>query len=193
MRKLFVFFLAFPSFLLYGQSNDAALNARLASYMDANKQLDFKLLMNFIHPKLFKVASRETLIKTFEQAYNNDQMKIKMDSLAIDAVGPSFTYGTSAYRKVDYSMTMDLAFTDKEKLIDSAFVDLMEVNLAKAFHGTAAYEAERQSFHLRGTQFMMAIKDKAQPWMFIGHRPDKKLNEFLFPQAVIQKFDLLKE
>lgn len=193
MRCLLLLFLSVSLSVSFGQSNDAALNKRLAAYLEANRKLDFESLMNFIHPKLFKVASKEAMVEGLRQSFNNDKMQIQLDSMEITQVGPVFAYGTTAYRKVDYFMVMDVQFTEKEKLGDSTFVKLMEKNFARVFRGSAAYNAGTETFHVRGNQFMLAIKDAGQPWMFIGHKADKALNEFLFPKAVISKFNLLKE
>lgn len=193
MRSVLLLLLLFTASLSFAQSNDAALNQRLAEYAAANQRLDFEAVMDYIYPKLFKMASREAVIESFEKAFNNEEIQIKLDSMAITKVGPVFAHGLTAYRKVDYTMTMGVTFTDKEKLSDTAFVKLVETSFAKVFRGTAVYNKATESFHVRGQQFMLAIKDKGQPWTFIGHKPDKALNEFLFPQAFINKFALLKE
>lgn len=175
------------------QSNDAALNQRLSDYLAANNRLDYETIMSYIHPKLFQVATKESMIAALKQAFNNDQIAMHLDSMQVESVSPVFSHNTSAYRKVGYVMTMDMTFKDSSRLKDPNFVATMKTSLAKTFKGTAAYEPVTKTFHLRGRQFMIAVKDKGQPWMFIGHKADRSLNEFLFPQAVIAKFRLLQE
>jgi len=194
MRKNFLLICFLFGVLFSGaQSNDPALNKRLSEYISANEDLNLEKIMDFIHPKLFEIAPRELMIKALKEVFESDEFKASMDSLEIISVDDEFKYEGISYRKVQYSMVMDFRFVDAEKTSDSVFVNLLKTSFSNAFNDAiVSFDKEKNSFHIKGYEFLIAIKDKENAlWMFIGHEKNKMLMEYIFPKAVIEKFNLL--
>src|SRR3982074_2051779 len=87
---------------------DRGLQKRLDEYMKLNKELNFKKLIDYIHPSLFKIAPKKDIIQAFEQTFNNDKVEIRFDSLNVVSVEPPFKYHEVIYQKVNYYTSMEL-------------------------------------------------------------------------------------
>ena len=101
MRKSFllIFFLIAVLFSS-AQSNDPALNKRLLEYLAANKELNFEKIMEYIHPKLFEIVPKEMMIQAMKQTFENDQLKVSLDSMDIISVGIPLIMNRSAIEKL---------------------------------------------------------------------------------------------
>src|SRR5687767_3206460 len=111
MKK--IFFLLFSSVLVLStwaqvKSGDAALDKRLAEYMKYNDELNFDKIMDYMHPKLFKIAPKDAIVASMKAAFESADMKLTMDDLGVTSVGASFKSAGSEYRKVEYKMTMTI-------------------------------------------------------------------------------------
>ena len=91
---------------------DRELQKRLDEYMMLNKELNFKKLIDYIHPSLFKIAPKKDIIQAFEQTFNNDKVEIRFDSLKVTSIEPSFKYHEIIYQKVNYYTSMELKVRD---------------------------------------------------------------------------------
>ena len=180
------------SFSTFAQE-DTILSSRLEKYMLLTKQLDFEKLMDYIHPDLFKIAPKEKVIETFQNAFNNEMIEIIIDSTSVSDISPSFIYHEVVYKKIDYYMSMQLKFKDTSVWEDDEFVKSMSEQLKKGFENmNINYIKEKNYFRIDGINIMFAIKDKRQSvWMFLGY--DKRqatIVEILFPGEVLTHFNL---
>ena len=196
MKPARVFLVALFFLLLAGpatsQSEDNALNQRLDQYMHLSKTLEYEKLMEFIYPKLFDIAPKSAIIETMRQTFESNEMRLGFDSMAVLTVGASFVHKGTEYRKVDYSMVLRLQLTDTSNLKDTTFINIMNMSLSGSFAGASVrFDRPTGSWVISGTDFMIAIKEKDQPWMFIGNEKNKLMVETLFPPEVIKKFSLL--
>src|SRR5688572_20376705 len=111
MKKYFFILCAlFINFLAVAQ--DSKLKTRLDEYMRLNRELNFERLMDYVHPKLFTLAPREQLISYFKNIYDNEEMKIRIDSATISAISPVYKLTPGFYHKVDYKMRLTLILND---------------------------------------------------------------------------------
>ena len=76
----------------FAQSDDAALNKRLAIYLHHTKALDAKELMEYIHPSLFALISKEQFIEVFENTFENKDMVMRIDTITIQRVSKIFAH-----------------------------------------------------------------------------------------------------
>jgi hypothetical protein len=196
MKKLF-FFLTFflASFITIAQtSDDPKLNDRLSTYMRLNRELKFEALMDYIHPSLFKIATRKQMVDAFKSVFNNSQMKMQIDSTHVTAISKSFRHKTALFKKVDYYMELTLQFNDTAVYKKEGFIDAMTAALNKGFPlSNVAFNANRQAFEIKGLSKMLAIKDTdAAKWFFLGIDADKAaMMRQLLPKEVISHFKLL--
>ena len=122
------FLVVFPGF----SQPYTALNKRLEIYMRLSKELNFEELMEYVHPSLFTLASKEQLIDVFKKIYDNDEMKISIDNLESRSISDPYALHSVQYRKVDYYMVMHMKFKEEGKTSDSSFVDRMTTTLQTA-------------------------------------------------------------
>ena len=173
--------------------SDLDLQKRLDEYMIFNKQLNFEKLMDYIHPSLFKIVPRDKFIEIFEESFDNDKMKITIDSMIISAIGPSFKHGETLYKKIDFYMSMDLKLKDTTSKDDEDFVLTMITALKDGFPDhSVRYDKDTDKFIIKGSDIMFAIKDKPQAkWMFLGYQKNPEMINALYPKDVIAHFKLL--
>ena len=175
------------------QNSDPQLNERLQAYMKLSKDLDFEGLMNYLHPKLFTIAPKEAMAETLKKAYDNDQMHISIDSMAILNIGEDFTVGAARYKKIDYELSLQLRFKDTAITEKREFVNGLLKNLEGSFPGKkVGYAAAQKAFWVKGPDLLFAIKDSPETsWMFLGYNKNPQLIQALFPPEVIAHFKLL--
>src|SRR5206468_8254466 len=96
-------FLALVCFIFLSTSAqktaDPVFKKRLNEYIALTKQLNFEKLMDYVHPKLFKIVPRDQMLQMFQSAFENEMMSISIDSLSILQTSPAYSYQGSLYRK----------------------------------------------------------------------------------------------
>ncbi len=182
------FLVAFAGF----SQPDTALNNRLQEYMRLSKDLNFEELMDYIHPSLFKLAPKEQLTEVFKKVYDNDDMKITIDSQENRFISDLYTLNGVQYRTVDYYMVMLMKFKDESKTLDSSFVNSMTSSLQIALPKKKVnFDALNNQFIIKGTDVLMAIKDSQKSnWLFLGYDTSNEMIKQLFPQELIEHFKL---
>jgi hypothetical protein len=173
--------------------NDQELQKRLDEYMMFNKQLNFQKLMDYIHPGLFKVVPKDKFVELFEESFDNDKMKITIDSMKISEIGPAFKHGEALYKKIDYYVSMDLKLKDTTSKDDEDLIANMITALQEGFPDhSVIYDKDRDKFIIKGSDIMFAIKDRPQAkWMFLGYQKNPEMINALYPKDVIAHFKLL--
>jgi len=196
MRKyIFSLLIAFSSVAAVAQNNsDPQLSKRLDDYMRLTKELKFEQLMEYTHPKIFSIATKEQLVEVFKQSFDNEQISIGFDSTAITGISESFKFENALYKKIDYSMALVVRFKDTSSLSDENFITIMKTSFENAFSDAVVnYNKAQKKFEIKGSSIMIAIKDNAStPWMFLGYdRKNGDLLKMLYPKEVIEHFKLL--
>lgn len=195
MRKCFFFLLVvFTALSASAQQNniDAKLTQRLNTYMQLNRNLDFEPMMDYIYPALFKVAPRDAILQSFKDAFNNDAVKIKFDSIAVRTIGADFKSKGGTFKKIDYYMSMRMSFTDTSFLSNADARKMMLESMQTTFPGKeVSFNEKDKALLIIGNEIMFAVKENATTeWMFIGYEKNPELIQALFPQDVIAHFKL---
>jgi len=172
---------------------DADFKKRLDIFMKLNRDMDFDKMMDYIHPALFKIAPRDAIVEAFKNSFDNQLIKMSIDSINILQVSTDFKLGDTVYRKVDYGMIASLKFKDTSATNDTAFVNQTIENLRKGFpEGQIIYNQAKDQFEIKTNTLLIAIKDGPSiPWMFLGYQKNEELLKQIFPDAVIAHFKLL--
>lgn len=181
------------SFFLHAQASadSLLLVKRLSAYLQYSKDLDFDKTMDYIHPSLFKIATREQLVEAMKDSYDADEIKIGFDTMYVSAVSPSFLHDNAAYRRVDYYTVMTMQFVDKTSTDDTAFVNLMMTGLKEEFpEQKVTFDKQKRNFVVKGYDLLVAIKEKDGEWMFLGVEKENPMMMDLFPAKVIDHFKL---
>ena len=193
MKKLaFILLFITTAFISTAQTTDTQLTQRLNHYMQLNKTLDFEQLMNYMHPVLFSVAPKEAMQQAMAQAFNNDEMKISIDSLQVLTVGDDFKQGQAVYKKVDYYMGMSMVFKDN-MLEDESFREMIIAGMKEAMgNKQVSYDEKKKALMITGNEVMFAIKDNPKnEWLFLGYDKNPELIKAIFPKSVIAHYKLL--
>lgn len=169
------------------------LEQRLADFMKANDKMDFEKVMDYTYPKLFTLAPRTQLVKAMKDAFNNEEVKVELDSLRIDTVFAVFKIGDGSYAKVRYTMNMLMDFSVAKDSSDSD--DKKSDYILQSI--TAKYGAENVSadektgiIKIRNTSDMVAIKDEyAKEWSFVNLNKEEPMINKLFSKEVLDKLD----
>jgi hypothetical protein len=190
MKKYFFVLCAlFVNFLVVAQ--DSKLKIRLDEYMRLNRELNFERLMDYVHPKLFTLAPREQLISYFKNIYDNEEMKIRIDSASISAISPVYKLTPGFYHKVDYKMRLTLILNDTAVTNQESFRNLIIANLENSFSGKVTYNSEKSSFDIAMSSILVAIKDDEKTdWLFLGYDGKQPLIKTLIPAQVLTHFKL---
>ena len=172
--------------------NDSSLKRRLDEYMVLNKKMDFDRLMDYIHPNLFKIASKEQMTEIFKSAFDNEAMKISMDSLSVIAISPSFSNKGSLYNKVDYYISLSMKFKDSSILKDDESVASNIEQMKSAMDAdNIKYVKKDNRLQIDSRKILIAIKDNGKEWMFLGYEARQSaLMESIVPAEVLKNFKL---
>ncbi len=175
------------------KNNEEQLIQRLNTYMQLNRELKFDALMDFIHPALFKLASRAEILEVFKSAFDNAQMQMRLDSTSINTVSKTFIHGGGQYKKVDYYMEMSMKFKDTTLYKSDEFMNAMNTGLAGGFpDATIAFNTTTRAFDIKGKSKLVAIKEVEGPWLFLGiDQSNAGYLDKLLPKEVITHFKLL--
>lgn len=167
---------------------DARLRLRLNNFMIANNTLNFDSVLAYTYPKLFTLVPRDEMMETLQNSFDNDQVKMGLDSLTIDSIYPIFKVQEGNYAKIKYSMKMIMHFKQKES--DST-LQQNEVLLAAM---QSQFGKEKTSLNKNGdivihlTSLMLGAKDKyAKDWCFINLKDGDPLVSQLFSKEIIDK------
>lgn len=190
-RSLLVFLVSLVSISSIAQT-DSSLQRRLGEYLALSKQLNFEKLMDYIHPNLFTIASKEQMVKVFKSAFNNEQMNISLDSLSATDVSSGFNYKGSLYKKVDYFISMSLRFKDSTVLKDEATRPMMLTQMKEGMNAEKVdYISADNRLEIASHKILIAIKDNGKEWMFLGYEEKQAaLMQQLIPAEVLKNFKL---
>ncbi|RYZ22634.1 MAG: hypothetical protein EOO16_08235 [Chitinophagaceae bacterium] len=195
MRLLYTLLLCLSVQFAWAQprSGDASLDSRLARYMALTGEKDFKGLLEYIHPGLFKIAPREAIQKSFEEVFADPSMEIGFDSMAVRRFGAPFTTQGVEYRKVDYRMVLHLRFKDESVAKDPAFEKELVPALKAAFESDeVVFNKKTGTVVLKKNDVLYAIRDTpSSDWTFIGYKKQKQLVEAIFLPEAITHYKLL--
>lgn len=200
MKKLF-FILSVLIFCACGSSKKkadstgegATLEQRLADFMKANDKMDFEKVMDYTYPKLFTLAPRAQLVKAMKDAFNNEEVKVELDSLRIDTVFSVFKIGDGSYAKVRYTMNMLMDFgvaKDSSGSDDKKSDYILQSITAKYGAENVSADEKTGVITIRNTSDMVAVKDEyAKEWSFVNLNKEDPMINKLFSKEVLDKLD----
>lgn len=166
-----------------------SLEKRLAEYMQLTEDMDLEKLMDYIYPRLFKIAPKEQMIEAMREGFNNEELKMSLDSLKVDKIYPIFTSGKGQYAKVTYTMVMIMDFLDKEGIEDQMEL-IMESMGEKYGRDNIRIDDKTGNLRVKQTSHLVAAKDEyAKDWSFVSLRDDDPMINQLLDKQVLDKLD----
>ncbi len=193
-KSLLLLSLLFATAVCFAQpKGDGQLNQRLETYMQLSRELKFDALMDYIHPALFKLASKAEILEIFKSAFDNVQMQMRFDSTSVTTISETFTHAGGQYKKVDYYMEMSMKFKDTTLYKSEEFMNAMNTGLTGGFPGaTITFNKTTKAFNIKGANKLIAIKEVDGAWLFLGiDQSNAGYLDKLLPKEVITHFKLL--
>lgn len=182
--------LAFLTATLFSFSQDAALTARLNSFIKANDAMDLDKILDFTYPKVFTIAPREKLKEALEEGFNSDDVKVKMDSMQIQKVFPVFTLGAGTFAKIKYSFVMYMTFKESEDEENKQEQNEFMLTMLGETYGqhNVSFDPVLNAIIIKVNSEMAAIKDEyTKEWCFMDMVNNKAMNEVLLDKTILDK------
>lgn len=155
--------------------------------MEASKNMDFDKIMDYTYPKLFTIAPRAAMKEQLEKTFNNESIKVELDSLKATKIHPEFTVEENKYAKINYSMLMRMHIKSAES--GTSQMDFIVASLKEKYGEDKVSVNESGVIKINMTSNMVAIKEKsAKEWTFINlNAEDKQLMDKLLSKEVQDK------
>jgi hypothetical protein len=194
MKRLSFLFLAFAFFIsaIGQQKTDKELEARLKDYIAQTRNMNFDKLMDFVHPNLFKIIPKDQLKEIMRSGFENEALKIAIDSFSVLQMSPGYTHENSIYRRIDYFISLNLKLTDTSILKDSSQRNGLIEQMKGGFPGADISYVEHGNYlNIDTRKIMFGIKDPNAKWMFLGYEDkQREMLEKLIPKPVLTYFKL---
>jgi hypothetical protein len=188
-------FLAFVFFLFgicgYSQQDTTLVN-RINQMLKFTQLKDLEKIMDYTYPKLFEFASKELMLATLKESFENDEFNVELDSISIVMIHPVFVVNDTSYVKVKHSMLMRMKFKEPLDTADMESKNFM-VTLMGVKYGeqNVRFDAVANSLNILMKPDMIGIKDKTTNiWTFANLVDDNPaILEMLFSKAVRDKLN----
>lgn len=189
----FVILLLFCSSLLSKQDsfrNEIENTAK--EYFKLLNKSDYENSMNYIHPMLFDVISREIFLMSLEQMKQDTIVNISFDEFKIHSIATPITISNVKYSVVQYSYKLKMVMTTQDLNSEGMLIDITRSALAGQFGDeNVDYDKSQSVFNINLLKTMFAISSPTYAgWKFIEY--DSDLRPYLtdiIPQEIWSAFD----
>ncbi len=172
-----------------------SMEQRLSEFMKATENMELEKSLDYTYPKLFTIAPREQVLQAMRDGFDNEEVKVKLDSVKVEKVFPFFEEGNGSYAKILYSMVMTMTFAT-----DSAHANSPEKNEQMRSVMAAQYGEENVSMdpatgilRIRQASPMVAAKDEhSNDWTFVNLKEGDPLMNKLFSKEILDKLATYK-
>ncbi len=191
MKKIIFGLVVLFHFSSFSQ-NSETLKSDVKKMYEASYNLAFEEVMNYTHPKVFEMASREDVLAALENAFDNETMRIRLVH-----TNPNFTYSDiktiegKSLCLINYTNAMRMTFEnklsgDEVETMKKSFTDSGE-------YKTVTYEKDRNSFFLEGNSIIIAVSDESTQgkWKFVNYsKTQAQLAEMLLGTSILKELGL---
>jgi hypothetical protein len=165
---------------------DEALEKRLKEFLAFNETMQIDKVLDYTYPKLFTIAPKAQMLEAMQNAFDNEEMKITMDTLKVQIIYPVFTLGSGSYAKIDYSLIMTMHFKDTTTNT-AELVDAMKSQF------TDAVAKPNGVLVIKQLTAMVAIKDDiSKEWTFVNLKENDSLTGRLLSKELLAKLATYK-
>ncbi|MEZ5055795.1 MAG: hypothetical protein R2879_02055 [Saprospiraceae bacterium] len=162
-----------------------AIKSTLNSYLNYTKTKNYEKLLDYIHPKLYDIVSKEVLLQEFKKMDSDENMKISFGNATIKDVSDLVRVGKRYFSLVFYQFEMTMAFKDK------SMAEVMESNFKNVFgEKNVTLNKEKGSLDIITHKSLFAIEDpELDGWKVIENNPEQRfILESIMPKSVIEHF-----
>ena len=177
--------------------DSSSMEQRVAAFMKLNEEMKFEEIMEYIYPKVFTIEPKEELLKAMKEGFDSDEVKIDIDSMKVDKIHPVFEMDNASYAKIDFSMQMQMDFTNSQDSAASADTEQSEFmrKTMAAQYGEENVSVDEATGNLiiRVSSIMVAVKEKSdKDWYFVNLKADDPMMTKIFSKEVIDKIGTYK-
>jgi hypothetical protein len=174
----------------FAQTTDAGLTNNLNSYLKFTKMFAVDSILNMVYPRLFEVAPKAQVREAFIQAFNDEEIKITFDSVAITKTYPVEKFSKGMFSQFTFSNKMLMRFTEKQ---DSATLSFVKGMYEEKFGGDNVTVKGDDTFEIITTETALAIKDNYSKgkWTFLTLKAEqKKIVQKIVPLEIRQHYNI---
>ncbi len=158
----------------FSQTNREDIKKEAQAYYDFMTAMNLDGVLDYMHPKMFDMASREQMKAGMEQMFNSPQMKIEFILNDVTSVSDAIEETGITYAVVYYDSKMRMTFlTEKDKPVEEqkSYLDMMESTMVAQFGSeNVTADAETMSLVIDNNSTMFAIKDpQYDGWKFLAN------------------------
>lgn len=174
-------------------ASEAALDKRLSEFMKANDDMNLEKVIDYTYPKLFEIVPRKDLLKAMEDGFDNEEVKVQLDSLKVDSLYPIFNIGKDSYAKVQYSMLMLMNYNPGDSTNNEENDRILQSLAAAYGEEKVSLDAATGTIRIHVSSPMVAIVDKyAKEWSFVNLKENDPMTDKLFSKELLEKLATYK-
>src|SRR5258705_7391922 len=171
-----------------GNETDNSLRTRLDAFMKVTDEMNLEKIMDYTYPKLFTIVPRAQLLETIKESFENQEIKIELDSLRIDSLYPVFQLGKASYAKINYSMVMLFHSKDTSTTKNGSLETMRQRLVSKYGEDNVIPDDPMKTIRIRISSPMVAVKDEyAKEWSFVNLNTEDEFINKLFDKEVLDK------
>lgn len=182
-----------------GESSDnsSSLEQRLTEFMKLNEEMNLEKIMDYVYPKLFTIVPRNELQQAMKDGFNNEEVKIDIDSMKVDKIHPVFEMDNASYAKINYTMLMQMDFNNSKdgaaKNDDEQTEFMRKIMTEQYGEENVSVDGATGIIKIRASSSMVAVKEQSdKEWYFVNMKNDDPMVTKLFSKEVIDKIGTYK-
>ncbi|MES2864041.1 MAG: hypothetical protein V4666_07980 [Bacteroidota bacterium] len=189
MKIKLTILLLLTSFLNFGQDlNEMKKDVLKMQTLTIAKK--YAATLDYTHPKVFELASKEQLIEVMNNIFDNDLMTITMVDVA-----PNYTYSDiitaskGKYCVIEYNSEMNIEFKEditetKEIMIESLQNNMKNYNIT--------FDEKLNTINASGKAQIIAISDELTngSWKFINYDEESPMMEKVLSKEILKQLGL---
>ena len=190
MKTLLAALLAIGGIVSVAAQTDVQLKRRLENFIGFNKQLNFDSVIAYTYPKIFTLVTREELLESLKNSFENEALNIALDDIRTDTVFPVFMEQGGKYAKISYSMKMIMRLKSKggDTSGQKEQTEAVISGLQTQFGHDKVHTDSSGNIILQMKAQMLAAKDKyAKDWCFVNLREGDANIAQLFSKEILGK------
>lgn len=189
MKFILLFFVLTP--FCKAQSLDQ-LKKETSLVYEAMYNIDFETIINYSHPKMFEIVSREQINVILNQFYENKLMRTRLVYPKVDFSFSEFqVIEGKTYCVIQYNNALRMTF-EKQLPLEEAKTIKKGMQSTKEYE-KVTYEKSRNSFLAEGKATLVAIADPAfnNEWKFVNCSTSQaQLAYLILGDSVVSKLGL---
>ena len=172
-------------------SDSSSIEQRLAEFTRLNEEMKFEEIMDYVYPKVFTIEPKEELVKAMKEGFDNEEVKIDIDSMKVDKIHPVFEMDNASHAKINYSMLMLMSFNNSK---DSEQSELIRAGMAQKYGDkNVSIDEVTGNLVIRASSIMVAIKERSdKEWYFVNLNEEDPMMTKIFSKEVIDKLSTYK-